>query len=82
MTTRLKRPNQVIQENLKKAGEPGPKGDKGEKGETGDMGPQGPQGSQGAPGEAGEPGTVELAIDGGHPGSVYGGTTKIDMGGV
>jgi hypothetical protein len=75
MTTRLKRPNQVIQENLKKAGEPGPKGDKGEKGEPGDMGPQGPQGSQGMPGGG-------YNLDGGHPDSEYGGIMKLDGGGV
>jgi hypothetical protein len=64
----------------------GPQGPTGAQGVAGTAGAQGPAGAQGATGPQGPAGPQGAAatanVDGGLSGSIYGGTTSIDAGGV
>jgi hypothetical protein len=63
-------------------GPTGPIGPEGPQGTGGPTGPTGPAGPQGPSGPAGASGEGLLNLDGGTPGSLYGGITSIDAGGV
>lgn len=71
--------NDLYELVVNKVSIPGAKGDTGAIGLTGPQGtagPQGPQGNQGLPGL----GTVIGNLDGGEPGSIYGGMFAMDGG--
>jgi len=66
-------------------GPEGPQGPQGPQGISGPQGPQGPLGLSGPSGPSGPSGASGegiLNIDGGTPGTIYGGITSIDAGGV